>query len=708
MLYSNPIDLHQDENLDFGDPFVFRFDGDYYLFHTAHVPLGKMRVYKSHNLIDWKYLGYACEDEKGIGAFAPEIIYAYNAFYLCTSPLGKGHYIFKSDKPEGPYQRISDNIGSMIDGSFFLTNDAKLHFLRANHEGISLFDMDEDGGISNRRNIPVQMGAWTEGPSLIYYRGLYYLFYTGNNYVTKGYHSNYAFSTNWDGPYQMGLNEPLLIDADDEDTTRLGHPCEVLSPDLLSYQMVYHAMEFNAQGKRKPRKILFDRLQISGNMVAIHPTDYSISTLAKPTFEAYRNDFRQKNGFFLSNKKTSSHFVLEAVLSTVSLVLSYKNNNDFITISFLRRKITITRFSAKGHQAILSLPIYFDFQYPHQIRIENLDNGASLFIDATPIAKFSSFQPGYVGYQSQKGDTGFDYLSFTNTELENPNSLFEVPLPNLLTASNAFSSSRKIRKNKNYNYCYSLGANDYLSFRYSTKVSALYFLSAFCHVAENTVLLIRGKRVRLTFQKQDYDFNILFLGAFPLERHGVLTLRVITGSLDLTALSVEKKALYQPVNFFTQKEASLLSLGRQNDYYLLKEQDGYFSHFSFDFIGEEFLPFESFGLLINARNYSQEDNQGRYHLNAVMVGVCGKLLSLDLFKYRKIHVYDRPYDFKPNTSYHVEIERENNHYRVSLNGSPLIDTFIETLVNTGRVGFYASVSSRVSFSHLRIDGREVS
>jgi beta-xylosidase len=304
MRYKNPLFFKENDKFDLGDPFVFRYNGDYYLFHTSHVPPVGIRVYVSHDLIDWDYRGFAATDEKAIGGFAPEIIYAYNRFYMCTSPLGKGHYIFSSDKPEGPYKRITDNLESMIDGSFFVTSDAKLHFLRANHHGIATFDMDENGQISNRRNIDVEMGAWTEGPSLIYKDGYYYLFYCGNNYTAKGYRVNYAYSKSIDGPYITGPNEPLLINTDGR-YTRLGHSSEVLSPDLLGYQMFYHSLDIHEDGKREGRRIHMDRLHFADGLVNVTPTDYSISSISLPTFEARIKDLPIVDGFALSSKKTS-------------------------------------------------------------------------------------------------------------------------------------------------------------------------------------------------------------------------------------------------------------------------------------------------------------------------------------------------------------------------------------------------------------------
>ena len=87
------------------DPFVYRFNGKYYLYPTTN---GRaVRCYVSSDMFSWEPVdngvngrGYCYEYSKdGIAApkdgtpFAPEVIYFNGMFYMITSPSGKGHYI---------------------------------------------------------------------------------------------------------------------------------------------------------------------------------------------------------------------------------------------------------------------------------------------------------------------------------------------------------------------------------------------------------------------------------------------------------------------------------------------------------------------------------------------------------------------------------------------------------------------------------------
>ena len=148
--YYNFIEVYDDNNNPYrvGDPFVMRFDGKYYMYSSCTTrPVtegldGKIMVWSSDNLVDWTWEAVACEDMEGhehdcsseqcshqhkngatYVAYAPEVIYYRGYFYLCESQFSNGHFIFKSESPVGPFERISENLGHGIDGSFYIGDD---------------------------------------------------------------------------------------------------------------------------------------------------------------------------------------------------------------------------------------------------------------------------------------------------------------------------------------------------------------------------------------------------------------------------------------------------------------------------------------------------------------------------------------------------------------------------------------------------------
>ena len=130
--YINPVNLPvAGGSNEAADPFVYRFNGKYYLYMTTGGE--KVRCYVSNDLLHWEASsngpspGICYEGTTGnkIGniPYAPEVIYYDGYFYMVTSPHGDGHYILKSESPEGPFQDITGNFGKSIDGSFFIDED---------------------------------------------------------------------------------------------------------------------------------------------------------------------------------------------------------------------------------------------------------------------------------------------------------------------------------------------------------------------------------------------------------------------------------------------------------------------------------------------------------------------------------------------------------------------------------------------------------
>ena len=126
-----------------GDPFIYRFNGKYYLYCSTKDNYVGVKAWVSEDLMNWELVkaegleeGFVCIDDTTVSAYAPEVIYRDGYFYMCQSSAGNGHYLYKSEKPEGPFVRISDNIQESIDGSFFIDDDEEMYFLRASDNGI--------------------------------------------------------------------------------------------------------------------------------------------------------------------------------------------------------------------------------------------------------------------------------------------------------------------------------------------------------------------------------------------------------------------------------------------------------------------------------------------------------------------------------------------------------------------------------------------
>lgn len=231
--YQNPIA----KNGDFADPFALRWNGRYYLYCTNP----DLRCWSSADLVHWRPEGPVIGPDifPGLVPFAPEVVYSDGKFYLYTSPSGFGHYVLESERPTGPFRKISENVGHAIDGSVFIDDDGKWYFYWAGDEGIWGCEMTGPAGFGE----PVLTGAflhgWTEGPLVRKRGGIYYMTYTGNHYLSSGYRIQTAWSRHPLRDYRDDACNPAVV-CTGGGVTGLGHSSTVLGPDLISYYMLYH------------------------------------------------------------------------------------------------------------------------------------------------------------------------------------------------------------------------------------------------------------------------------------------------------------------------------------------------------------------------------------------------------------------------------------------------------------------------------------
>ncbi|MBQ5788854.1 MAG: family 43 glycosylhydrolase, partial [Thermoguttaceae bacterium] len=127
VVYRNPIASLETpgvwDDYGFGDPFVLRFNGRYYLYPSTRDDQIGVRCWSSVDLTNWRYEGVCCDDETSKGAYAPEVFRWNDAFYMITSPAGRGHYIYRGASPVGPFERVTENFGLSIDGSAFIDDE---------------------------------------------------------------------------------------------------------------------------------------------------------------------------------------------------------------------------------------------------------------------------------------------------------------------------------------------------------------------------------------------------------------------------------------------------------------------------------------------------------------------------------------------------------------------------------------------------------
>lgn len=436
---------NQWEDYGIGDPFIMRYNGEYYLYSSTKNFQYGYRVWKSLDLINYQYLGeFPLTGRDGTQtahhtAYAPEVYYWNGDFYMYTSPDGRGHYIYKSltKQPWGEFRAVTENIGLSIDGSVFIDDDEKMYFLHASDGHIKAYEMNsmESVRTPSQKSLYAPLIRWTEGPSILKYDGVYYLTYTGNHVKSKGYRVDYSYAT--DAPnsenYKYPANNSLLLDSLSEHHG-LGHSSFIMGPNLDSYYIAYHNLD-SASGPIRSFNI--NRLTFSGNrMTVLGPTFKGAMVPMMPDFyvrsdgSSYaegRDDALLKYGNrILSNKTTKDVFSVEYNFHSIEPNGQFKllfsvTDNGYYYVTINGKEIGLY------HQNTLiesgTLVHDFDFNVVHSVRVSH-KNGRIVVkfdnltkIDTVLEEKLPGGKIGYEGLQPVSiGTTVFSNDAFGTSD----------------------------------------------------------------------------------------------------------------------------------------------------------------------------------------------------------------------------------------------------------------------------------------------------
>ena len=151
--YQNPLLDYQADHAwpgyGFGDPFVMRYNGTYYLYVSTKDGSTGIKCWSSPDLVNWTYEGLCTKDPVTRSAYAPEVYYYNGYFYMYPSPAGNGHYVLRSTSPTEGFEVVTDNMGMSIDGSIFIDHDGKWYFYSASSNGILGYEMKSPTEVDN-------------------------------------------------------------------------------------------------------------------------------------------------------------------------------------------------------------------------------------------------------------------------------------------------------------------------------------------------------------------------------------------------------------------------------------------------------------------------------------------------------------------------------------------------------------------------------
>ena len=455
--WKNPLILSNEWSLyGIGDPYILKFNGYYYLYCSTRDSETGVKCWSSKDLRTWTYKGLCTTETITKCAYAPEVIYYNGKFYMYTSPFGNGHYVLQSENPTGPFLRVTENLGHSIDGSVLKDDGGLLYFYHAGDDGIHGHAMSSPTSIGNDVVLgETRMNGWTEGPCVIKRNGKYYMIYTGNHVISKGYRINLAVSSNPISGYVAQEKQNPVILSSEGTQVGLGHGSIVTGPDLDSHYILYHNLAGDF-GVGPFRHLNFDRIGWNGSkMIVMGPTitnqvtpdlpdfsDYFEGSVLNPEWTLTSNATWTVTGsalnlapsdlnsdqahLALAPGQTGDNFTAEfnaqeletATGSSFGVVFNYTDNMNYGIIVF--HSVTNTLELKAQTAGIWSTPTTYtlkgvtDYKKSHSIRLERTGAQHLFFVDGMLKKTWTLSQPsGRIGYYSLKSSVNFGPIAYS-------------------------------------------------------------------------------------------------------------------------------------------------------------------------------------------------------------------------------------------------------------------------------------------------------
>ena len=438
--FENPVILpNAHGSTEAADPFVYRFNGKYYLYMTTGG--GYVRCYVSSDLLHWEPstngpgvgICYQSSSGNAIGntPFAPEVIYYNGHFYMVTSPSGNGHYILESESPEGPFKDISGNIQKSIDGSFFIDEDEQCYMFTAGSNAIMGYKVSlSPDGVEFEQNDynhdwamsygETHIGGWNEGPYMLKRFGAYYMTHTGTHYLSPGYRVNYIYAPKGSDVSKSSsfthINNLNTLVATDDDWHALGHSSTVLGPDMDSYYIAYH----NMKGSSTFRYYNINRLSFNGGNMTINEFgQFYNQSPSMPEFAVENAEGMSRSGniYFSNIQHNSDAFTAEFnTAGEGKMYFGYESDKEYGYMNFANNKIVLGKVGGGSDSVIktISLSNHYDTSVLHAFRINYGYGKAAIYFDTMELEYdvACQFNKGKIGV-----DAGFDdiqYCAFSN------------------------------------------------------------------------------------------------------------------------------------------------------------------------------------------------------------------------------------------------------------------------------------------------------
>jgi len=252
------------------DPSITEFDGTFYLTATTDdCPRegfgrwynGPAVVWKSTDLVNWRFEGHLVPEANDMLYWAPSRIIQHDGRYLLFPTLNSKIRVAAADSPEGPFRLIAGSrerpLLDTIDAELFVDDDGQ-GYLFSNHRQAWRMNDELTGVEGDPVTIPTRRSGYSEGPIVFKRAGIYYYLYTLSGHET--YHYAYCMSRQSPlGPFETPAVDIIAESDSEQGIFGPGHG-NVFSPaGTDDYYFVY--LEYGRGGVT--RQVCMDRMEFN-------------------------------------------------------------------------------------------------------------------------------------------------------------------------------------------------------------------------------------------------------------------------------------------------------------------------------------------------------------------------------------------------------------------------------------------------------------
>ena len=661
------VTLQNGQEWSIGDPFILRFNGMYYLYPSSHFDEGGIHLFVSKDLLHFEDKGLVAHDKLLTCAYAPEVIYHDGYFYMCTSPSGQGHYILKSKSPEGPFEIITDNLGSMIDGSFILDKDFSIRMSRAAITGIAMMRFDGKRLYGRKDILPAIASCWSEGPVILYRDGGYYAMNCGNHLQSTAYRCYSAYSEFIDHGYSV-QDYPTIISTKDRFNS-LGHSNIFLAPNHDTYYVGYHSLKM-LNDTIHFRWMNYDPIQFNGRIMAINPSNIELKDFSRPLFETYNpsEELKRVGDRLLIGKSGESfnaEFNISGSTSIYAGTMVIKTNRHNINVEI-------------NGETILDKDLPIDFINFHSLRLISSDH-LELLLDNVPLLSLpyglGESELAY-GYK----EDGLFYTAFNNLAFQEsmPNPIF---LPGKIESS-VFAKGKISDEGDRY-----IGEGNYSHQIVKEKKGPLkVFLNLSSDDEGSIIIKSKSSSISVDIKpsKDQYEFINVEAGDLELDSQDEIKIE-IKGKIKLRRLFFKELVhTNKTLKDFVRKDD-------EDQIILLNPK----KEISVKFAYESFEENAKWGILLNAHDLSFHIHNCRPKFMGYYVGFWNRLLVCEHIQYGAKRIHDKPTSIETKQIHDLKIINHGHNVDVYLDGEWIFESPLKYEDVYGYSGLYISKECKV-------------